>query len=89
MSMTRIRSKGQITIPDDVRKAAGLNEGDLMEVSVEGETIVLRPTVAVPRSQAWFWTTAWQAGERQASADIDAGRTTLDEGDDALLNALR
>lgn len=87
--MTRIRGKGQITIPDDVRKAAGLNEGDLIDVSIEGEAIVLRPTVAVPRSQAWFWTSAWQAGEQEASADIEAGRTTVDEGDDALLDALR
>jgi hypothetical protein len=27
----------------------------------------------VPADQAWFWTAAWQAGEREASAEIAAG----------------
>ncbi len=26
--------------------------------------------------QAWFWTSAWQSGERKADEDIAAGRTT-------------
>ncbi len=26
--------------------------------------------------QAWFWTSAWQAGERAAAEDVAAGRTT-------------
>jgi hypothetical protein len=25
--------------------------------------------------QAWFWTEEWQAGEREAAADIATGRT--------------
>jgi hypothetical protein len=35
-----------------------------------------------PRDQRWFWTKEWQAGEREAEADIAAGRTrtmTFDE----------
>lgn len=27
--------------------------------------------------QAWFWTSAWQAGETEASADLAAGRSTV------------
>ncbi|WP_322777807.1 hypothetical protein [Frankia sp. Cas4] len=29
-----------------------------------------------PPDQAWFWTSAWQAGERKADEDIVTGRTT-------------
>jgi hypothetical protein len=35
--------------------------------------------------QAWFWTEDWQAGEREADADIAAGRTTRHESTDEFL----
>lgn len=28
----------------------------------------------VPKDQAWFWTQEWQEWQRQAEADIEAGR---------------
>jgi len=28
----------------------------------------------IPRDEAWYWTERWQEGERQADADIAAGR---------------
>jgi hypothetical protein len=36
----------------------------------------MRPKKLVDADQAWFWTDSWQAGEREASEDIAAGRTT-------------
>jgi len=76
MSLTRIRGKGQVTLPESVRRAARLQEGDYLEVSTRGGEIVMRPKKLVDADQAWFWTDAWQAGEREASEDIAAGRTT-------------
>ncbi len=40
------------------------------------------------RSQAWFWTPEWQAGEREADRDIAEGRTTFFEDEDAFAKAL-
>ena len=37
-------------------------------------TTVLRPRRLVDASQAWFWTPEWQKMEREADADIKAGR---------------
>ncbi len=74
--LTRLRAKGQITIPDDVRRAAGIQEGDCLEVTVQGDAVVLRPRAVVPKSPAWFWESAWQSGEREASEDIRSGRTS-------------
>jgi len=88
MSLTRVRPKGQITIPDDIRRALHLEEGDLVEVAIEDGSIVLRPKRLIDASQAWFWTDAWQAGEREASSDIDAGRVTRYQSDDELLRSL-
>lgn len=89
MTLTRVRAKGQITLPEDVRRAAHLEEGDYVEIAVEGDEIVMRPRSMVPKSQAWFWSEAWQAGEREASADIASGRTTSYESDEAFLESLR
>ncbi|MBA3622505.1 MAG: hypothetical protein H0W51_09355 [Euzebyales bacterium] len=36
----------------------------------------LHPLAAVPADQTWFWTQRWQRMEREADADIAAGRVT-------------
>jgi hypothetical protein len=38
--------------------------------------------------QAWFWTDEWQAKEREAEADIKAGRVTRSESDEEFLRSL-
>ena len=34
----------------------------------------LREALAIANDQAWFWTEEWQAGEREAEADLAAGQ---------------
>ncbi|OGO76295.1 MAG: hypothetical protein A3K45_09040 [Chloroflexi bacterium RIFOXYC12_FULL_59_14] len=74
-TVLQVRSNGQITLPTAVRRKANLKEGDLLEVVVESDgTVRLVPQIAVERSQAYFWTRRWQAGEREADDDLIAGR---------------
>lgn len=86
--LTRLRAKGQITIPEDVRRAVHLEEGDYLEMTVQDDVVVLRPRTVVPKAQAWFWQREWQAGEREASDDIHSGRTTPFDSEEALLESL-
>jgi AbrB family looped-hinge helix DNA binding protein len=66
---------GRITLPNSVRRKAGLSAGDLLRAEVtEDGRIVLSPVVAVDRTQAYFWTSRWQAGEREAEQDLQSGR---------------
>ena len=88
MTLTRIRTKGQITLPDTVRKAARLTDGDYLEISVEAGAIVMRPKKLIDANQAWFWTDAWERGEREASQDIAKGRTRRSDDADAFLDSL-
>lgn len=88
MTIIRLRPKGQLTLPDALRRAAHLQEGDVLEAEVQDEAIVLRPKKLVDASQAWFWTSAWQRGEREASAEIAAGRTTRYDSDEDFLRSL-
>jgi AbrB family looped-hinge helix DNA binding protein len=88
MTLTKMRPKGQLTLPDSVRKAARLNEGDYLEVSVEAGAIVMRPKKLIDAAQAWFWTAEWQRGEREATEEIAAGRTRRAESADEFLDSL-
>lgn len=74
MAIMVLNSKGQVTLPQAVRKSLGIREGDVLAVSVDGTRIVLTPKVLVDRHQAWFWTADWQTGEKEASEDIKRGR---------------
>jgi antitoxin PrlF len=89
MARTTLRAKGQLTLPDDVRRAANLKEGDLIEAEVsESGEVILRPLATIDRSQAWFWTTEWQAGEREATEQAQRGEGEVFKTDDAFLDSL-
>jgi antitoxin PrlF len=82
---TTLRAKGQLTLPEEIRAAARLEEGDLLETEITEEGILLRPQKVIDATQAWFWTPQWQQGEREADADLAAGRTqTFNSGEDFL-----
>ncbi len=49
MSLVRVKRKHQVTIPAKVRDELELEEGDWLEVQVQGNCIVLTPQVVVDR----------------------------------------
>jgi len=89
MARTTLRAKGQLTLPDEIRKAAHLEEGDLLEAELTADGILLRPQKVIDATQAWFWTPEWQAGEREADADIAAGRVETFASGEEFVAALR
>lgn len=84
-ALVKVTSLGQITIPVAIRRELDIQEGDYVEVSVVDDTVVLTPKRLVDKSQAYFWTEEWQAGEREADEDIRAGRIPTFESVDELL----
>jgi len=85
-----LRSRGQLTLPEKIRKAARLEEGDLLEAELTDEGILLRPKKVIDPDQAWFWTPEWQAKEREADADLAAGRhSEIFMSGEEFLEALR
>lgn len=88
MAGTIMRAKGQVTIPTEIRRAAGLEEGDPVEVEMTDDGILLRPKKLIDAAQAWFWSTSWQEGEREASRDLAAGRVERYESAEKLLSSL-
>src|ERR1035437_249243 len=88
MSISVIRAKGQVTIPQDVRDAAHLDVGDPVEIEIVADGILLCPKKLIDASQAWFWSREWQEGEHEASSDIKAGRVLVSDSTGAFLDSL-
>jgi AbrB family looped-hinge helix DNA binding protein len=85
VSRTTLRAKGQLTLPEEIRAAAHLEEGDLLDAEITAEGILLRPQKVIDATQAWFWTREWQEGEREADADLAGDRLEIfSSGDDFL-----
>lgn len=62
----------------------------LPDGAVDGAAILLEEITdgRIDPGQAWFWTREWQAKEREADDDLNAGRATTYKSDDELLGAL-
>jgi hypothetical protein len=62
----------------------------LPEEAVEGTAAFLEQVVRrrIDPDQAWFWTQAWQQGEREAEADLAAGHFERFDSDEAFLSHL-
>jgi AbrB family looped-hinge helix DNA binding protein len=86
---TRLRRKGQITVPGEIRSVLGAEEGDdlIFHLDEKGRVIVERART-IPPGQAWFWTEHWQQMEKEAQADIEAGRVLEHTSIEDLINAL-
>ena len=85
-----VQSRGTIALPADLRRRLHLDEpGAQIEIIEREDGLVeLRPVLPVPADQRWFWSQRWQAMEREADADIAAGRTTVVDGVEELIEHL-
>ena len=90
MHILSVRSRGTVALPADLRRRLHLDRVDSQVKLIEHEDgrLELVPVVAVPAEQAWFWTERWQTMEREADADIAAGRVTVVEGTGELIEHL-
>jgi antitoxin PrlF len=76
----KVRTKAQLTLPEEIRRTLHIGEGDEVEFAIhEDGTVTIRGYVSIPTDQAWFFTPEWLAGEHEADDDITAGRGTVHE----------
>jgi AbrB family looped-hinge helix DNA binding protein len=66
--LAKVKHKGQVTIPADIREELGLGEGDYVEVKRQGSRIVLTPKQVVDRHPKI------DAALEEGLADARAGR---------------
>jgi AbrB family looped-hinge helix DNA binding protein len=51
MPRTRLSTKGQLIIPQEVRERHGWREGTELDVDDQGDVVVLRPVSTLPRTR--------------------------------------
>jgi AbrB family looped-hinge helix DNA binding protein len=85
-----VQSRGVVALPAEVRRRLHLDEpGAQVEITERGDGVLeLRPSLPVPATQRWFWTERWQQREREVDDHVAAGRVTVHEGGEALLEHL-
>lgn len=49
MSLVKIKHKGQMTIPVEIRDRLQLHQGDLLEATTDGRSVILTPKALVDR----------------------------------------
>ncbi len=53
MSLVKLKGKGQMTLPVDIREQLSLGEGDLLEANIEQGKIILTPKTIIDRETAF------------------------------------
>jgi len=86
--LLRVRRNAQITLPARVRKAANLEDGDILDCEVEHGRIVLTPKRLIDKRDAWFWSPEWQQAEAEAEENIRADEVNEYGGVDELVKHL-
>jgi hypothetical protein len=79
--------RGTMSLPAGLRRKLHLDQpGAQVQVSLRDDGVIeLRPMVAVPADQLWFWSEDWQRKEREVDAAIKAGDTqTFESGEDFI-----
>ncbi len=81
----KLRPKAQLTLPDEIRRALHVAEGDEVEFAVhEDGTVTVRGYVSIPTDQAWFFIGERLAAKRQADDEIAGGEGTAHGSAEAM-----
>lgn len=66
-----VRKKNQVTIPKAIIESLEIKEGDLLDCVVQDGKIIITPKILIPKDQAWFWSSEWQAKEKEVQKEIE------------------
>ncbi|MGH3849827.1 MAG: AbrB/MazE/SpoVT family DNA-binding domain-containing protein [Pseudonocardiaceae bacterium] len=69
MARTTLRAKGQLTLPEEIRTAAHLVEGDLLDAEITEDGILLRPQKVIDATRR-------VGASRRGAHHLAAGRHT-------------
>lgn len=71
MVTSKLTSKAQTTVPQAVRAALGLREGDELLYEIEGERVVLKKALRAPIDDPFAAFDEWDGdADRKAYADL-------------------
>ena len=68
-----VQKRNLISIPREIREQLNINEGDVLDVKMDNNKIIIEPMKLVPSSQAYFWSETTQKDMLEAKNDVDSG----------------
>jgi bifunctional DNA-binding transcriptional regulator/antitoxin component of YhaV-PrlF toxin-antitoxin module len=85
-----MQSRGTVALPPDLRRKYALDKpGAQVEITEREDGVIeVRPLVAVPAAQAYYWSDDWQTREREVDAHLARGQFTDHADVDAFLGHL-
>jgi AbrB family looped-hinge helix DNA binding protein len=84
----RLRTKSQLTLPEEIRRALRVQEGDEVEFRVTGDGVItVRGYISVPTDLAWLYA-AHQGGRQGPERELPDRRPMVHESPDALFSHL-
>ncbi len=69
-----VQRRNLISLPKEVREKLNISEGDVLDIRIEGNKIVMEPYKLIPSSQTYFWTEKTQKDMLEAKRDKEAGK---------------
>ncbi len=83
----RLRPKSQLTLPEDIRRALRVGEGDEVEFRVEEDgTITVKGYVSVPTDDAWLY--AAPRARETGEGELPGSHSMRHESADAMFRYL-
>lgn len=68
-----VQKRNLISLPREIREHLNINEGDVLDIRMENNKIIIEPMKLVPSSQAYFWSDKVQSDMLEAKKDVDSG----------------
>jgi AbrB family looped-hinge helix DNA binding protein len=84
MPFVKVLRGGQITMPKELREVLEIKEGDILEVQVEKNKVVLKPKVLLDKDQAWA-----RLNQMVAKVGKRRGKISEKEVDSDVLDAIK
>lgn len=69
-----VQRRNLISLPREIRERLNIHEGDVLDIRIEGNKIVMEPYKLIPTSQAYFWAETTQKDMMEAKRDVNAGK---------------
>lgn len=85
-----VQARGTVALPPELRRRYALDRpGAQVEITEREDGVIeVRPLVAIPATQTWFWTKDWQSREREVDEHLARGEVTRHADVDAFLGHL-
>ncbi|MHB8171794.1 MAG: AbrB/MazE/SpoVT family DNA-binding domain-containing protein [Thermincolia bacterium] len=69
-----VQNRNLISLPKEIREALKIDVGDVLDIRIEDNKIIIEPYKLVPSSQAYFWADKTQKDLLEAKSDDESGR---------------